>query len=232
MFTPNATLKSRQTIRQFRLGAAITLLSASFVLAIACSPRSPVGNSNRVVAGVASPTPQASPSRQASVSPQVNQATSGERTALNEQGISFVLPAGWHYEGADIGEGELEGNDGFTWRGPDETSFSIDAGFARPEDTISSVEGETAIEEETNSFYRMHRDGGSEDVRLLEIDSVRGVHFIAGDDIDKSIKWAYQRMYRGRRQVVFVTLTSPTRSFNRHRERLYGILNSIRFIRE
>jgi Biopolymer transport protein ExbD/TolR len=159
-----------------------------------------------------------------------NHGAGGQRVTLSEQGISFVQPVGWRRdESAEANEGE------FAWHGPDRTMLRVQVAFARPEDTSGS------IEEETDRFYRDHKEGGSEDVRLLEIDGVRGVHFLVDDEwpyggyeMERSrfIRWSGQRMYRGRRQIIFAVLSSPVRSFSRHRATLYGILNSIRFIRE
>lgn len=155
---------------------------------------------------------------------------SGQTVRLKEQGISLTLPAGWSKdENCPAGEGE------FCWLGPDGTKISFSVSIYKPE------YGNRSIEDETNSFYQDHKQGGSEDVRFLEIDGVRGVHF-RGDveDFDESyrpetkelIHWAAQRMYKGKRQIIFVTLTSPSKSFPAHRDILYGILNSIKFTQD
>jgi biopolymer transport protein ExbD len=149
---------------------------------------------------------------------------------LKAQGISFTLPADWHKED----ESTEADSSKFIWRGPDNTRFSLNISLHQPE------YGNRSIEDETNSFYQDQRQGGSEDVRFLEIDGVRGVHFRRDWDwfdersqpeMQKLIKWAAQRIDRGKRQIIFADLSSPARSFARHRATLYGILHSIKFTR-
>ncbi len=153
-----------------------------------------------------------------------------QTVALNEQGIFFTLPTYWRKE-----EETTEADRGrFIWHGPDDTRFSLNISLYKPE------YGNRSIEDETNSFYQDHKQGGSEDVRLLEIDGVRGVHFRRDSegldkryqpDMPKSIKFSAQRIYKGQRQIIFIDLSSPARSFPRHQAVLYGILSSIKFSR-
>lgn len=237
----------RPLVRQLGLGAATTLLSASFVLTIACSPGSSAGNSNEVVAAVASPTPPASASPQISQdndnasrrASDNNNMAGGQRVTLNEQGISFILPTGWHRDDRPLPIRLRRGEGLFTWLGSHRTGIEINIGFAG---NLSR-----SIEQETDAYYRTHRN--AEDARLLEIDGVRGVHFLVDlegwflvDDerphegfemaLSRFIRWQGLRMHRGRRQYIIVELSAPVRNFNEHRSTLYGILNSIRFIRE
>lgn len=155
----------------------------------------------------------------------------GQTISLNEQGISFILPTDWRkIEAAESDE------DTFTWRGPDKTGLSINVSLYRPE------YGNRSIEEETDYFYSRHKEGGSEDLRLLVISGVRGVHFLVDGeswevindrpekDLYRFIKWSSQYMYKGKRRIMIATLSGPVTSFSKHRETLYGILNSISFI--
>jgi hypothetical protein len=161
-----------------------------------------------------------------------------QRVTLNEQNISFILPTGWR-RGKAPGFRLRPGEDSIIWLGPDRTMISIDVGFAG---NLSR-----SIEQETDAYYRTHRN--REDARLLEINGVRGVHYLVDyewsyliDDerphqgfemeLSRFIRWQGLRMHRGRRQNIVVQLSAPVRSFSGHRDTLYGILNSIRFIRE
>jgi hypothetical protein len=167
--------------------------------------------------------------------PADNNKVGGQRTTLNEQGITSILPIDWRKDestNADAGE--------FTWHGPDKAEFSIIVSYYKSE------YGNHSIEEETDEDYRSLKKIGHEDVRLLEINGVRGVHFLPLDDERwkvredgqperdqySFIRWTAQRMYKGKRQTILVILSSPVRSFSRYRDTLYGILNSIKFIQE
>jgi len=160
-----------------------------------------------------------------------NNQVAGQSFNLSEQGITLTLPKDWtRDESREADQGE------FGWLGPEKMELSVIVNLYKSE------YGNHPIEEETDKFYQDHKAGGSEDVRLLEINGVKGVHFLPGDDemtkvrggklekdLYRSIKWASQRMYKDKRQIIFVTLTCPVSSFSKHRETLYSILNSLKF---
>ena len=167
------------------------------------------------------------------LTPTGNDKAGGARTTLDEQGLSFILPTGWRKdESAEADDGEL------AWRGLGKTKLSITVSIHKPE------YGGRSIEEETERFYRVHKEGGSEDARLLEIGGVRGVHFLVDGeswevasgsprrDFYRFIRWSAQRMYKGERQILSVILSAPVSSFSSQRDTLYGILNSIEFIQK
>lgn len=150
---------------------------------------------------------------------------------LEGQGIALTLPAGWRRD-AEENEGE------YRWSGPGGAELSITVSSYRPE------YGGRPAEEETEEFFKAHKEGGSQDVRFLEIDGVRGVHFIVDDEVWKLpggkpreefyrfIQWSAQRAYKGKRQVVTVSASAPVQSFSAHRDALYGVLASLKFLRD
>jgi biopolymer transport protein ExbD len=173
----------------------------------------------------------------ASRSQYVNDNQAGWRTVtLKAQGISLNIPVGWHKDDESIEADHVS----FGWRGPDNTRFAVSVLMYKPEDKPEY--GNRSIEDETNSLLRDHK--GDEDLRFLEIDGVRGVHFRrdAKDWIDwealkngryqreleKFIKWLGQRTINGKRQGISVDLSCPARSFARDQDTLYGILQSIK----
>jgi biopolymer transport protein ExbD len=160
----------------------------------------------------------------------------GRTVTLKEQGMSFAIPVGWRKDDESI---EVE-RVSFGWRGPDNTSFALSVSMYRPEDKPEY--GNRSIEDETNSFYRDHK--ADEDLRFLEIDGVRGVHFRRDSEdwnwdalknsryqkeLHAFMKWNAQRMYGGKRQVISADLSCPARSFAKDQDTLYGILQTITF---
>ena len=120
-----------------------------------------------------------------------------------------------------------------TWIGPDNSRFSVRVAPYKPE------YGNRSIEDETTTFYEDHkRHGGEEDLRYLEVDGVKGIHYLRDEkgwdrnyqpQDEKLINWNTQRMYRGARQSINVTLSTSSRKFIKSRGTLYGLLQSIKF---
>ena len=90
----------------------------------------------------------------------------------------------------------------------------------------------------TKDFFKTHENSGEDDLRYLEVDGVKGVHYLRDEkgwdesyrpQDQKHITWIAQRKYNGTRQIIMVTLSSPSRNFAKHRETLYWLLQSIRF---
>jgi hypothetical protein len=155
--------------------------------------------------------------------------SNGQTVTLGEQGLSFTLPMDWSKD-----EQRTVAADGeFAWRGQDSTRLIITINRYKPE------YGGRSIEEETDRFYQLHKEGGSEDVRILEVGGLRGVHYLINDENSsdelskkRTIFWASQYVHKGQRQVLFVNLSSPAKNFAGHRDALYSILNSIKFIKD
>lgn len=149
----------------------------------------------------------------------------GRTVTLKQQGISLTIPIGWHKDSESI---ETD-HSSFVWRGPNNGRLAVNVSIYKSE------WGNRAIDDETNTFYHEHK--GDEDLRLLEIDGVRGVHFRRDWDtfderyqpeLDKLIKWAGQCMCSGKREVIFVDLSCPAKTFTKDKDTLYSILQSIR----
>ena len=79
--------------------------------------------------------------------------------------MSFIFPKDWHKDDQSI---EADGFS-FTWRGPNNSMFAAHISMYKSE------YGNGTIENETNSFYQDHK--GEEDLRFLEIDGIKGVHY-------------------------------------------------------
>ena len=166
----------------------------------------------------------------------VNDNQAGRRVTLKEQGISFTIPVGWRKDDESIEADHVS----FGWRGPDNARFLLWVSVNKPEDKPEY--GNRSIEDETNHFYETHK--GDQDLRFLEIDGVRGVHFRRDSEdwnwdalksgryqkeLHAFMKWNAQRMYGDKRQVIGADLSCPARSFAKDQDTLYGILQSIKF---
>jgi hypothetical protein len=82
----------------------------------------------------------------------VNDNQVGRRTVtLKEQGMSFMIPVGWH----NNDEYTETGHSSFGWRGPGNIRFALSVSMNKPEDKPEW--GNRSIEDETNSFYQDHK---------------------------------------------------------------------------
>ena len=170
-----------------------------------------------------------------SSNPQLNATFDAKNTRTflwAETGLVFTLLQGWR---RDI---ESDDNSQRAWIALDSSRFSV---------TVSTPEAiaaagikviERSIDDETTQFYEDHNRYGEQDLRYLEIDGVRGVHYLRdnqGWDADyrmqdeKFVIWNAQRMYKGERQIINVTLSAPSKNFTKDRDTLYGLLQAIKF---
>jgi biopolymer transport protein ExbD len=143
-----------------------------------------------------------------------------------ETGTTLTLVPGWRRTV------ESDDNSERSWRSTDGATFSIRVALYKP------AYGNRSIEDETNGFYNDHKKYGEEDLRYLEIDGVRGVHYLRDDKSmdaesrpqdEKRIIWNAQRLYNGERQIINVTILAPATSFSTQRDQLYCLLQSIKF---
>ena len=143
-----------------------------------------------------------------------------------ETGLSLALTKGWRMDS------EINDDNQRKMIGPDNSRFSVWV------TTYESQFGNRSIEDETNDFYKAHENSGEEDLRYLEVDGVKGVHYLRNDkgwdekyqpQDQKHIIWNAQRMYNGTQQGINVTISCPSRNFAKDRETLYWLLQSIKF---
>ena len=143
-----------------------------------------------------------------------------------ETGMTFTLIDGWR---RDL---ESDDNSERAWISRGNSKFSVRVA------QYKSEYGNRSIEDETNEFYQDHKKGGEEDLRYLEIDGVKGVHYLRDEkgfdknyapQDEKRIIWNAQSTYKGRRQIINVTVSSPTQNFTKDHDTLYGLLQSLKF---
>jgi len=139
-------------------------------------------------------------------------------------GMSFKVPAVWRKTDED--------EEGLSYVGPGNLKLFVHVALYKEE------YGGFSIEHETESFYEDHRKAGEQDLRYLEIDGLKGVHYLRDDRTwdaryrmydAKLIIWNGQRIYKGSRQIITINMSSPAGSFGKDRDTLYQILQSIKF---
>lgn len=150
-------------------------------------------------------------------------ATTGQTVALSEQGISFHLPKDWRNDGEPLTSDRAWFQ---RWNGPDKMVLTVYIADYKPEYKQDS------IKDSLNNYYNEQKRGGAKDVRYLEINGVRGVHYQSPLDEVKTlaVKWGAQYIYKGKRRILEMSLLCPNSNFTSRREELYGILNSIQFL--
>ena len=149
-----------------------------------------------------------------------------------EVGLTITLLQGWRRN--DDGDD----NTVRSWIALDSSKFTLRVTTTAAIAGTSIKVVDQSIEEDTTHFYETHKKYGEQDLRYLDIDGVRGVHYLRDDkgfdahfnsQNEKYIIWNGQRMYGDQRQVINVTLTSPSHRFAKDRDLLYGLMASIKF---
>lgn len=150
-------------------------------------------------------------------------AATGQTVALSEQGISFRLPKDWQNDGEPLATDRAWFQ---RWNGPDKLVLTVYISDYKPEYKQDS------IKDSLNNYYNEQKRSGGKDVRYLEINGVRGVHYQSALDEVKTlaVKWGAQYIYKGKRRILEMSLLCPNSNFTTRREELYGILNSIQFL--
>src|SRR5262245_19788939 len=150
-------------------------------------------------------------------------ATDGQTVALTEQGISFHLPKDWRNDAEPLSTTLAWFQ---RWFGPDKIVLTVYISDYKPEYKQNS------IKESLNDFYNEQKRSRAKDVRYLEIDGVRGVHYQSPleEANTLAVKWEAQYIYKGKRRILAMSLLCPNSNFTQRRDELYGILQSIQFL--
>jgi Biopolymer transport protein len=136
-----------------------------------------------------------------------------------ETGLEITLLQGWRRD--DDGSSETER----WWTTKDSCNFKV---------SVSTATSTHTIEDDTAHYYETQK--GSEDLRYINVDGLRGVHFLRSQKSvslkpqdEKWIFWSAQRMWGDQRQLITVVLTTPTESFEKNSHLLYSLLASLKF---
>lgn len=149
----------------------------------------------------------------------------GQTITLSEQGISFRLPKDWR----DDGDPLFTDHSWFQrWYGVDKIILTLYFSDYKPEFIQDSMA------ESIKNFYEEKKRSDAKEVRFLEINGVRGVHYLSVlQEVQRqAVKWQAQFIYKGKRRLLEMSILCPDANFMNHKDELYGVLHSIQFLRD
>ena len=154
-----------------------------------------------------------------------NSVNESQIVTLKDQGIVFQLPKDWR----DDGDPLFTDHSWFQrWYGADKIILTLYFSDYKPEYIQDS------IAESINNFYEEKKRSDAKDVRFLEINGVRGVHYLSVlQEVQRqTVKWQAQFNYKGKRRLLEMSILYPDANFTNRKDELYGILHSIQFLRD
>lgn len=144
----------------------------------------------------------------------------GKEAKWDRQGMSWTVPPQWT-------ESENESKS-FMWRSPggsDAASLIVSIS-PMPEDFPT----ESSIDAYLESAKSRAKNGEVDEVKLVEIDGLKGVQFREANpekpDGHRRLQWLSYRKYLGQVQGINLMLATQGADFERHKDALYGILYS------
>jgi len=153
------------------------------------------------------------------------QALAGGKTAKwDQQGMSWTVPPSWKETTNESKQ--------LLWRSPggsDAANLIV---------SISPMDESFPTEISINAFYdqaksRM-KNGEVDEVKLLEIDGLKGVQFRESNpekpDGIRRLQWLAYRKYAGQVQMVNLMLSSDGRGFPKHQDEMYGVMYSTKIV--
>lgn len=146
----------------------------------------------------------------------------GEEIKWSKQGMSWTMPPKWTKVTDD--------RNSFALRSPG----SWDA--ANMIASISAMSDDFPVEASLKATYdgakTRQKNGELDQLRWLEIDSVKGVEFreATPDKPDgiRRLQWIAYRTYAGQVQYVNIILSTDGKDFPRHEDEMYGVLYSMK----
>ena len=149
--------------------------------------------------------------------------------SVTVEGATFQIPADWKKNPY------ME----TLWGNRKGSSVILSLRTLTPEDILRA--GGDSFEKDLEMFYESHKRGGTEDVRYLEIDGVKGVHFL--NDYEgfapgfksmqkMSVWWVFQRMYKGQRQLGSISFSVPASDFPKRKAEIYRMIQATKFAKE
>ncbi len=144
----------------------------------------------------------------------------GKEAKWDRQGMSWTVPPQWT-------EHENESKS-FMWRSPggsDAASLIVSIS-PMPENFPT----ESSIDAYFESAKSRAKNGEVDEVKLVEIDGLKGVQFREANpekpDGHRRLQWLSYRKYLGQVQGINLMLATQGADFERHKDAMYGILYS------
>ena len=152
---------------------------------------------------------------------QIAALANGEEVKWDEQGITWTLPAGW--------KKQTISNNSFNYSLGTQVFLIV---------SISPMPPDFPSEMGLNSTHEAAKvrakNGEVDEVKWLELDSVRGSQFREskpqmGSDL-RRLQWLAYRKYAGQVQLVNVMLSGTADNFAKHQDELYAIMYSTKLV--
>ena len=144
----------------------------------------------------------------------------GQQAKWERQGMSWTVPPGWK-------EQENESKS-FMWRSPGSGDAASLIVSISPMDESFPVDA--SIQAYFDSAKSRAKNGELDEVKMVEIDGVKGVQFREANpehpDDNRRLQWISYRKYLGQVQGINLMLATDGKDFERHKNALYGILYS------
>ena len=146
----------------------------------------------------------------------------GQQAKWDRQGMSWTVPPNWTEE-----ENESKS---FMWRSPG------GGGAASLIVSISPMDESFPTDASLQAYYESAKsrakNGEVDEVKMVEIDGLKGVQFREANpekpDDHRRLQWMAYRKYLGQVQGVNLMLASEGKDFERHKDAMYGILYSMK----
>jgi hypothetical protein len=145
----------------------------------------------------------------------------GQTVKWDQQGITWTLPANWKKLSVS--------NEGLSYAG-DGAFLTVAVSVMPQMEKLTDVSIKAMYEgAKTNQ-----KIGKNDEVRWLQLDSVRGVGFreskqeMAGDI--RRLEWQAYRTYAGNTQLITMILSTSDSAFPKHEDELYGIMYSTKIV--
>ncbi len=148
----------------------------------------------------------------------------GQTIRWNQQGISWTAPPNWK---ETSNESKM-----LVWRSPG--SWDAASLIAN----ISAMDENFPTDDSIQAFYdgakSRAKNGEVDEVKWLEIDSLKGVQFREANpekpDGIRRLQWMAYRKYAGQVQLVNLILSSSGKGFPKHQDEMYGVLYSTKIV--
>ena len=145
----------------------------------------------------------------------------GQDVKWDQQGITWTLPANW--KKLDVR------NESFSYSGNGAFLTVAISPLPQMENLV-----DTSLKAMFEGAKTQQKIGKYDEVRWLEIDSVRGVGFRESKqemaDAIRRLEWQAYRKYAGSTQMITMILSSSSANFPKHEDELYGILYSTKIV--
>lgn len=146
----------------------------------------------------------------------------GREAKWERQGISWTVPPNWT-------EQENESKS-FMWRSPGGSDAANLIVSISPMDENFPTDPQPWYDQAKSRA----KNGEVDEVKWVEIDGVKGVQFREANpekpDDSRRLQWMAYRKYTGQVQLINLMLATQGKSFERHKNEMYGILYSTKFV--